>query len=341
MSGVGSWGAVTVLTLLSSLWLGKLLPGGLSAAAPDGTHAVAGRLEGPGCGRVPPETAMVASASLITDEILIELLPEERLAAVSFVVDWPRATAAFGRFPPQLPRTWGTAEHLLRLGADLILLSEFNGSLPAPQLAAAGCCVAESRAPRSLDDVLRTIEWLGEVTGTSERAAHLTAALAGRLTRLPKPLPGSSPRAMVLHGALVYGGRTVQGDCLRRAGLINVAEELGISNAPALGSEVWVRLELDLLFVAADVPAPRPATPELLPAGIPWREARVASSGRIVAVPETWVGSLSHHAVRACEAYARFASGTPRPPDTRTAEPRLSQVAPDDAAVSEIATGGR
>ncbi len=335
MRGMGAWGVATGLSLLSSLWLGSGLSGAASSAAPDGTHRLVQGLVGPNCSRVAPGEARIASASLMTDEILLELVPMDRLAAVSFVADWPNATRIAGRVPPSLPRTTGTAEHLLLLRADRVVLSEFNGSLPAPQLAAAGCCVAELPAPRSINDILQSIDWLGVATGTEVRASELRARLERRLARLPGAVSVQSsstprPRAMVLYGTVVYGSHTVQGDCLTRAGWINVAAELGIEDAPSLSFESWLALELDALFVAAPVDTPRPALRSELPSGVLWESTPVMRLGQIIAVPESWVGSLSHYAVDACEAYARSRDEVTHQPRSakpgRTLDPEGSEA---------------
>ncbi|MFN2167746.1 MAG: hypothetical protein ACK2U9_15965, partial [Anaerolineae bacterium] len=70
---VGIWGAAGALALAGSLWMGAALPGGGYVTAPDGGGRQPGTLLGPGCDRVPAERARVASAALITDEILLEL----------------------------------------------------------------------------------------------------------------------------------------------------------------------------------------------------------------------------------------------------------------------------
>ena len=349
MSGELGWAVLSVVAVLSSIAAGMGLPGATFAAAPDGTtFKPAGALLGGACGNVPADAARIASASLITDEILIEILPEERLEAVSYVVDWPRSTAAYGRFSPALKRTWGHAEQLLRLDADRILVSEYNGSLPAAHLASAGRCVAQLSAPHSIDEVLQSISWVGRVAGAQAEAGVLLSRLRARLSALPTPSKGERPRAMVLQGLMVYGGRTVQGDCLSRAGFANVATELGIDKAPTLSAEVLLRLDLDVLFIAADVSEPEEARPADLPAGVLWQQTPVMKRGRIIVVPETWVGSLSQHAIRACEAYARFARAVapirvvaPPSPSGAAAPVRIAQPSKGESSTADrIAKGG-
>lgn len=313
MTDAGAWGGITVVALLSSLWVASRLPDAASGAAPDGrrrpaVHAEVGTLEGAACERDLAAKATIASASLITDEILLELVPPERLVAVSYVVDRPGASPVGDRFPRSTPRTWGHAEQLIRLDADRILLSEYTGSVPRPQLVAAGRCVGEVGAPRSVSDLLRTIHWLGLATGTEARAEVLTGQLEARIARWPSPPEAARSRALVVQGSMVYGIHTLLGDCLSRAGLFNVAGELGIGGSPLLGTEVWLQLPLDILFVAAPVTTPGAVRREHLPGGVLWEETPVFRRGRFVAVPESWVGSLSHHALRACDVFAQVAA---------------------------------
>ena len=308
---VGIWGAAGALALAGSLWMGAALPGGGYATARDGGGRQPGTLLGPGCDRVPAERARVASAALITDEILLELLPEQRWESVSYVVDLPCVSPVSGRFAPELIRTAGTAEHLFRLNADRILLSEYNNAATLPHLASGGRCVIQVAAPHTVDELLGTIVWVGQVTGTLPRAVKLHQRLALQVSRWPSPPDAQRPRALILQGLMTYAAGTLQHDCLRRAGLRNVAEELGLKGAPHLGSEILLRVEVDVLFVAAPVERPRPATLSELPGGVLWDDSYVARRGHILLVPGTWTGSLSHHALRAGEAFAEAARRWP------------------------------
>lgn len=301
---VDLWTGSAALALAGSLLVGRLLPAAAFATAPDGSGRSPGMLIGPSCERSPAGQARIASASLITDEILLELLPLGRWEAVSYVVDWPRVSPVSRRFDPRLVRTSGTAEHLLGLRADRILISEHNASMPLPQLVSAGRCVAHVAAPRTVAELFDTIAWVGTVTGTGQRAADLVHGLRIEVEGWTRDEPESPLRALALQGLMVYGPDTLQGDCLSRAGFHNAALDLGIEGTPTLGAEILLGLDLDVLFVAAPVDQPGPASRSVLLPGVLWKETKVARRGHLIAVPETWVGSLSHHALHAGAAYA-------------------------------------
>jgi iron complex transport system substrate-binding protein len=305
--------AVAVLAVMSSVWIGATLPDAALATAPDGSrHRATGRA-GPGCERVSPQHARVASAALLSDEILLELIDRDRWAAISYVVDWPFAAAVVGRVDPTIPRTAGTAEQLLGIGADLVFASEYTGAgALAAQLASAGRCVIELAAPRTIEELFAVISRIGQATGTGGRAAALRARLEEQLARWPRPHGvARRPTALALQGLRVFASDTLQGNCLGRAGPRNAADALGLHGTPLLPSEALLARELDLLFVAAPVPALALAKWEHLPSGVPWQATPVARRGRIFAVPEAWMSSLSHHALRAGQAYAEAAWSDP------------------------------
>ena len=52
---------------------------------------------------------------------------------------------------------------------------------------------------------------------------------------------------------------------------------------------------------------PRPAALSELPRGVLWDKTYVARHGWIILIPESWVGSLSHHVLRAGEVFAEVA----------------------------------
>lgn len=251
----------------------------------------------------------IASAALIADELLLELVDPSRLVALSYVVDDPRVTPAAARAPRGLPRISGSAEHVLAVRPDLVVISDYTGMALAPLLESAGICVHRVAAPKTFVDVLGEVRRAGATFGVAARAERFAAELEARLAGLRRTATARrGARVLLVQSGYGYAAGTLQHDCLVQAGLSNVLGELGLDGNVAVTTEQLLLTDPDLVFIAAEVPEPRWA--DELPPGYAWELVRAGRERQVVLVPEPWMASVSHHALAACEAYARFAGGT-------------------------------
>ena len=85
--------------------------------------------------RRPSRARRIVSLDLCTDQLLVELVARERIAAVTYLA----AHASLSAIPEQargLPITHGGAEDVLRLDPDLVLAGPFG--VPAPSTCCSG-----------------------------------------------------------------------------------------------------------------------------------------------------------------------------------------------------------
>jgi iron complex transport system substrate-binding protein len=258
---------------------------------------------------LPAEPRRIVSSALVADELLLELVPLARLAAVSYVVDWPDATPVGARFPPGLRRVSGRVEELIALAPDLVLLSDYNPVTTSMFLRNAGIAVVRVPSPQDLAGLFAAARLLGRLTGSAPRAEALIRdwqAELARIASLPRPQP--PPTALALAGSYAFGPGSLQDECLRHAGYRNALADPRRVGTRLLNSERVLALDPDLLFVAASITEPRRALLDDLPPGLPWSSLRAVRKQSMFALPAASMGSLTHHALAACAAYAAFAS---------------------------------
>jgi iron complex transport system substrate-binding protein len=251
----------------------------------------------------------VVSVALLADEMLRDILPLDRFAGVSYVVDWPSSTPAPTRFPKSIPRLTGNTEQILAMRPDLVIVSDYNGGGAVAQLASAGVCVARLRAPRSVADIPQAFEELGKWTGTAPAATSRARELREEIARIAALRRSPPLTALVLQGSFTYGKKTLQHSCLELAGLIDAAARAGLEGTPSLAAEQLLLLDPDVVFVSTDTEVPGSIRQSRLSAALPWRALRALRSGRVFELPSSWIGSMSHHVLKACHAYAELTRG--------------------------------
>ncbi len=165
--------------------------------------------------------AHVVSLNLCADQLLLALADRRQIAGVTVYAADPGMSAAAGA-ARGLPTTRGTAEELLTLRPDLVLVASYQVAakralLPGTRIVA----VPEANDPMQIAANIRIV---AAAVGHPDRARPLLAALSAS----PLPTTGSGPViAQYQRGGWLSGTGTLVDDLIRRAGGRNLATVLG------------------------------------------------------------------------------------------------------------------
>ncbi|GEM_PF-3209445 len=252
-----------------------------------------------------PPPLRVLSASLLSDELLEGVLPWPRWAGVSYIIDWPSATNAYGKFPPHIRRTSGTAEDILAQQPDIVLVSSYNKAITNFQLTSAQVPVHIVRGTPRFKQLLQEWEKLGPLLGLEKEIGKRTKKARRTISAIEEDARtfDTQAQALLLQGMFSYGGESLQSDCLKMAGLKNVFVDKKWGTNPSVNVEHLLFLSPDIIFVAGDTKKLRKATFQDLPPGIPWSGVKAYQNKAVFVVPGPWMSSVSHHALLACQAY--------------------------------------
>lgn len=215
-------------------------------------------------------------------EILFALGAGDRVAGVSDYCQYPEPA----RSRPQVGGPFNlNLERIVSLRADLVLLPQSLGGA-AERCRALGLPVLKL-PNETIEDLLRSIEELGRVTGTTEAASALAARIRAELDRPPPAAPPVRALVVVfrapdsLQDLTVASRDTFLSELLRRAGGENLIGS-SISRYPRVSKEEVVALDpeviLDLTFTAS--PEKTPAIWSQLPS------LKAVRLGRVVAYPD-------------------------------------------------------
>lgn len=144
-----------------------------------------------------------------------------------------------------------------------------------------------SLEPSSLDDVLDTITFLGELTGHAAESSSLVGGLRERIDRLASTRPSQAARVLVLEWTdpPMSGGHWTPG-LVTLAGGEAVLGNPG-ANSRTLGWDEIVASDPDTIVVGPcgfDLPATRAAIADLERNVPQWNELRAVRSGKVLAI---------------------------------------------------------
>lgn len=167
----------------------------------------------------------IVSLAPSNTEILAALGLLDRVVGVTDVCDYPPEVRNITRIGGYSAIS---IEKVAAARPDLVIASDITPQATVDRLKGLGLTVIVV-SPRDIEDMIRDIRLLGNITGTGPRADQLAGNLSDRLGGI---LPGSGPlhrptvAHVVWHDPLFLSGNdTLQNDVITRAGGVNVFAE--------------------------------------------------------------------------------------------------------------------
>jgi iron complex transport system substrate-binding protein len=197
----------------------------------------------------------VMSLSMCTDDLLLELLPPERIASVTYYsrdpsnsYQWPQAA--------RVPVNWGTIEEVLAEKPDLVLAGTYT--TPAARALLKKLHWPLLEVPPAAD--------FGEIRAVTRQVAHallrdaVGESLIAKMDATLQELAASRPRQIVRvaawgEGGSISGKGTLFDAILTAAGGVNIATSLNGGAYSSFEVEQLIAARPDLLAYSSDITA--------------------------------------------------------------------------------------
>ncbi len=257
---------------------------------------------GAGLAAAPPQR--ICSLSLAGDELLVLLVPPERLVCVSTFADDPELSNVAGRVPKTVPRLVGRIEPVLARQPDLVVVAPWNDASFVDLLGRSGVPTYVLPEADTFAEIRAALLDLGRRVGAESRAAEAASALDGRLAALDARLAGLGhrPRVLSFSRLIVAGAGTTADALIARAGGVNAAAEIGLRGHKQVPLERIIALDPDWLLLGFD---PGEDADTLLDAYPLLRATRAAREGRVVVLSPRLLTAVSPFLVEGAESLAR------------------------------------
>jgi iron complex transport system substrate-binding protein len=193
----------------------------------------------------------IVSLDLCADQLLVELVPRERIAAVTHLAADPSISAIPER-ARGIPITHGGAEDVLRLDPDLVLAGPFGVRGTVDLLQRLGRRVVIVPQPQDLSGVRAAVEVVAEAVGETAKGAALLADFDRRLAALASRTHGADPAAVIYQiGSSVLGPGSLADAALAAAGFRNAAGSYRLMRGGQVPLEVLLADPPDLLVLSS------------------------------------------------------------------------------------------
>ena len=202
----------------------------------------------------------IVSTTLAVDEYLIDLTSLENIAAVTQISTDAGISNVAGKTDTIASKfETVTAEQVLALNPDLVIIPSYVNPEVLDQLDSAGITTFQVIDDSSFDGILKTLKTIGDIIGEKEKASELVADIQKRIDTLKANAEKVEEKPRVLYFTEYLSsvtGKTTIGEMIELAGGVNVIEEAGIvgdayPDYPNVSKEVVVELNPQVIFTTA------------------------------------------------------------------------------------------
>lgn len=196
-----------------------------------------------------PAPQRIVSLTLCIDSLLVELVPRERIAAISHYSrdPWRSTIPALAQ---TLPITYETAEEVVALKPDLVLAGRHSAIATRNALTRVGIHFELFEVPTSIAENRAQIRRLAALLHAEERGEALIARIDAAIeaARPAASIPMLSA-AVYQPGGLTAGTETITDELMRSVGLENIPARYDLRMHRPISMEDLLRSPPDILLV--------------------------------------------------------------------------------------------
>jgi iron complex transport system substrate-binding protein len=193
----------------------------------------------------PPQR--VVSMNLCTDQLAMLIAAPGQLHSVSYLASDEQVSVLADEAGAYVINR-GRAEEIFLMRPDLVIAGTFTTRATVEMLRRLGFRVEEFAPASSFADIRANLRRMGGLLGRRDAARKLIAQLDAKLARYSRD-PERRPLAAVYYAnSYTSGGGTLANEALEKAGLGNLANQLGYSGTARLPLEVLVKEAPDIVI---------------------------------------------------------------------------------------------
>lgn len=256
----------------------------------------------------------IVSLNVSTDEILLDMIDNQRLVALSALADDPGICSAGDKVKAVQGRAQGSnLETVLALQPDLVIIPDYTME-PVRGLRSAGMKVYVCHTPENIKDIFKFIREIGTAVGDKERGEEMAAELEKQLNAVrSKALLSAGKKQLKVLALSFTGPLGVKGtfsDLCYYAGTRNALDGVEIPYQSNLSEEKMLEINPDMI-ITPSWDYSKKGDPEVFRQKIlhnpTYKTIRAVESGKVVRLHDNYLYSTSQYTLKAAEELAQAA----------------------------------
>lgn len=198
----------------------------------------------------------IVSLTLTTDEILLSLVDKGRITALSHLSDDPGLSNVVDKAAEIPVKAALEIESLISMQPDLIIVADWTDENSVKQLRDANLVVYSLATPNNIDEVKGAVIKVAELVDEEEKGKDIINWMDEKLKAIEDKV-GTIKDEDKLRGLTcdaflsTYGKGSTFDDIAQKAGIINIASEVGMEMWQEISKEKIVELNPDILLLPA------------------------------------------------------------------------------------------
>ena len=196
----------------------------------------------------------IVSLTLSGDEMLLGLVPENRIAGLSGKINEDKEISNVVDKAKKFPKIEGNEEVLMSLEPDLIIVADWLSKRITDIGAITGAKVYFYKTPNSYEEQKKLIRDLANLVEEKENGEKLIKNMDDRLkalqNKITKNYKGAKPRILIYTSfGTTSGKNTTFSDMVKLINGVNVVAEAGIDGFKDISKEKVIELNPDIIIV--------------------------------------------------------------------------------------------
>ena len=196
----------------------------------------------------------IVSLTLSGDEMLLGLVPENRIAGLSGKINQDKEISNIVDKAKKFPKVEGNEEVLMSLEPDLIIVADWLSKRITDIGAITGAKVYFYKTPNSYEEQKKLIRDLANLVEEKENGEKLIKNMDDRLkalqNKIAKNYKGAKPRILMYTSfGTTSGKNTTFDDMVKLINGVNVVAEAGIDGFKDISKEKVIELNPDIIIV--------------------------------------------------------------------------------------------
>lgn len=196
----------------------------------------------------------IVSLTLSGDEMLLGLVPENRIAGLSGKINEDKEISNIVDKAKKFPKVEGNEEVLMSLEPDLIIVADWLSKRITDIGAITGAKVYFYKTPNSYEEQKKLIRDLANLVEEKENGEKLIKNMDDRLkalqNKITKNYKGAKPRILMYTSfGTTSGKNTTFSDMVKLINGVNVVAEAGIDGFKDISKEKLIELNPDIIIV--------------------------------------------------------------------------------------------
>ena len=196
----------------------------------------------------------IVSLTLSGDEMLLGLVPENRIAGLSGKINEDKEISNIVDKAKKFPKVEGNEEVLMSLEPDLIIVADWLSKRITDIGAITGAKVYFYKTPNSYEEQKKLIRELANLVEEKENGEKLIKNMDDRLkalqNKITKNYKGAKPRILIYTSfGTTSGKNTTFSDMVKLINGVNVVAEAGIDGFKDISKEKVIELNPDIIIV--------------------------------------------------------------------------------------------